>query len=716
MTTTTSKSVLPSHFGLWLLWLARGVWWLSVIGTGMVFVAVLCWVFPYSLPCEQIPERAAGCPTTTAWLSSLGVSILAVQVFQTLTVFMTGASWFLVGVLIFAHAGKRIELILLSLTFCVGWTSDITNINVLGVVEFNLLRADWWVWQIFGYGWFVLLIDWLKFVAMGTVAILPLVLPNGYFAFKWTRWFAVVWLVLVFPASFDSLRLMPFSYATWSAPIPELIMLIVPLAGIVALIQRWRSTDLEQRQWLREIAPPGIALAAAYLLLSYVQYFVLPKPFQGDTIERVVQAWAQNGIQVLCAVWFAFMVGFGLLRRNLFGIQTVLNRALVFSSLSALIALTFALTVYFISRALPTNDFFTIVLASVVVALLLQPIRNAVQRSVNRLLYGERDNPYLILTNLNTRLQFSSSAQETLNELTSTISKAFQLPLVAIGISTNDGYTAEATRGTALGIPIRLPVLARDEALGWLEVSPRSSTEVLSKSDLQQLKHIAGQVGMTALYWREAHQAQLARERLVTTREEERLRLRQDLHDGLGPSLASIYQRLEAANALLERSPSEARVLIAQAQARVKSSVEDVRQIVYALRPPILDQFGLVAALQENAANLGLKCQFITPHPMPGLAAAVEIAAYKIVLEALNNTAKHSNSSQCTISFTLEHLFMRLEILDFGQGLPETMRYGIGLHSMRQRCEELGGRFEIKNHARGTQISAWLPLTLQGGT
>jgi signal transduction histidine kinase len=213
---------------------------------------------------------------------------------------------------------------------------------------------------------------------------------------------------------------------------------------------------------------------------------------------------------------------------------------------------------------------------------------------------------------------------------------------------------------------------------------------------------------------------QRSRERLVSAREEERRRLRRDLHDGLGPQLASLVLKLETARNRMADDP-QAAALLTDLSARTQEAVADIRRLVYALRPPALDELGLIMALREGATQYnqqginGLNITFDAPDKLPPLPAAVEVAAYRIAQEALTNVVQHANARICLIRLRLDESarLLCLEVRDDGKGLPIKRPAGIGLNSMRERAEELGGALTITSLSTGgTLLSARLPCRL----
>lgn len=214
------------------------------------------------------------------------------------------------------------------------------------------------------------------------------------------------------------------------------------------------------------------------------------------------------------------------------------------------------------------------------------------------------------------------------------------------------------------------------------------------------------------------HQLQQAHQRLVTAVEEERRRLRRDLHDGLGPALASLGLKLAAAKQLLRRDPDSVESLLSQMIAQNQEMVSDVRRLVYGLRPPVLDERGLAEAIRAHVLHGqsgGLQIEVgELPDGLPPLPAAVEVAAYRIALEALTNVIRHAQAGHCVVRFAQigngHASALQIEIIDDGIGLPRELRAGVGLRSMRERAEELGGTLVGKPMPRGTRILATLPL------
>jgi signal transduction histidine kinase len=329
-------------------------------------------------------------------------------------------------------------------------------------------------------------------------------------------------------------------------------------------------------------------------------------------------------------------------------------------------------------------------------------------------MYGERDDPYHALSRLGNRLESTFAPDKVLSTIVETVAQALKLPYVAIALVVADEYEIATEFGQPVKDPLILPLTYQAETIGQLICGPRSPGEPFNAAERLLLEDMAHQAGVAVHAVRLAADLQRSRERLVTAREEERRRLRRDLHDGLGPELASLILKLQAARNLIDRDPNAADTMLAELKTQVQEAIADIRRLVYDLRPPALDELGLIPAVRETAASHnmagGLRVEVEGPDAMPPLPAAVEVAAYRIAQEALHNVATHSSADRCVVRFTLKDA-LELEVLDNGVGPPDSLRAGVGLTSMRERASELGGSFEFEPIVEGgARVYARLPL------
>jgi signal transduction histidine kinase len=403
-------------------------------------------------------------------------------------------------------------------------------------------------------------------------------------------------------------------------------------------------------------------------------------------------------------------------RYRLFDINLLINRTLVYGALTATVVGIYALVVGYLGLLFEeeTGNLAIALLVTGLIAVLLQPLRRRLQQGVNRLMYGERDDPYAVLARLGKRLEATLAPEAVLPTIVDTVAQALKLPYVAITMKQGSEFVLAAVHGSPAGDPLTLPLIYQGVTIGQLLVVPRAAGEPFSPADWRLLEGIARQAGVAAQGVCLTADLQRSRELLVAAREEERRRLQRDLHDGLGPGLASFTLKLDAAHNLLTHNPSAASALLLELRAQTQAIIVDIRRLVYDLRPLALDQLGLVSAIREYAASYDnlkdLRISVEVAENLPPLPAAVEAVAYRITQEALTNVARHAQACTCTIGLRLDDT-LHLEICDDGIGLPPEVRAGVGINSMQERAAELGGTCVVEPlPTGGTCVLARLPL------
>jgi signal transduction histidine kinase len=558
--------------------------------------------------------------------------------------------------------------------------------------------------------------------APGLAASFPLTLllfPTGRLPSP--RWRPLLWLILAGLA----LAVVPMAVAAWPLKGPALVsddlwtedvirgavvtlqragvalLGACVLASVVSVGLRFRRSVGVEREQLKWLVYAGVLTFVVLVTASPASPLELPE--------------AVSALAPLCLPSIPVAVGIAVLRYRLFDIDLVINRTLVYGSLTACVVTIYVVVVGYLGALFSTGGNVVISLvATGVVAVLFQPLRERLQRAVNRLTYGERDEPYAVLSRLGQRLEAALDPRAVLPTIAQTVAQALKIPHAAIELRRGGGFETTAEYGTPSGEPLVLALTYQNETVGRLVLSPRTKGESFTRSDLRLLEDLARQVGVAAHAVRLTADLQRSRERLVTAREEERRRLRRDLHDGVGPQLAALTLKIETARNLLSGDPS-ADALLSDLAKRARDAVADVRRAVHALRPPTLDELGLVPALRETAAQYegnGPRISVEAPEPMPPLPAAVEVAAYRVAQEALTNVVRHAGASRCVVRFDLDERagLLRLEVIDDGRGIGEDRGVGVGLSSMRERVEELGGTCAVEPvPTGGTRVRAELP-------
>jgi signal transduction histidine kinase len=264
--------------------------------------------------------------------------------------------------------------------------------------------------------------------------------------------------------------------------------------------------------------------------------------------------------------------------------------------------------------------------------------------------------------------------------------------------------------GAPHGPQLSLPVAYRDEAVGRLVLCRADLTE----RDQRLLGDLVRQAAQAARASELSADLQRIRARLVTAREEERRRIRRDLHDGLGPSLGAVALRIETARNLAATAPAESDRILEQTAAEVSVVLADVRRLVHDLRPPALDELGVLRAVEQQADRVragGLQIVVTGDDALGSLPAAVEVAAYRIVSEALANVVRHAAATHCEIMLGVRGRTLEITVRDDGRGIGHDVEAGVGMLSLRERAAELGGDCQVTcPPGGGTLVSARLPL------
>lgn len=546
---------------------------------------------------------------------------------------------------------------------------------------------------------------------LGWVFLLPVFLftfPNGRFVTSWTRWLLVAFMVVAvlgtaLEAYFPELADWPGQQVLWFSTM---------LTGIATQVYRYRRvSDAVQRQQTKWVVF-GLVVAALGIAILAAALSQMNEPGLPTLLGRLLEMTVVNSVFSIVAL----TIGYSVLRYRLWDIDIIINRALIWGLLSGLTISIYALIVGALGTLFQSRGTFLVsMLAAGSIAVLFHPLRQRVQRGVNRLMYGDRDEPYFVLSQLGQRLQATLAPEAVLPTIVETVAQTLKLPYVAVRLNEGDNHRVTVSTGEPVANPLVVPLTYQGDVIGQLICGPRSSSEPFNREEQRLLADIAYQAGMALEAVQSNADLQRSRERLVTAREEERRRIRRDLHDGLGPALASQTLKIGSARALLNRDPQAADALLQQLETDSKAALKDVRRLVYNLRPPALDEIGLLRAIQQDApSHQGLDITFDLPSQLPELSAAVEVAVYRIVQEALANVVHHAQGSHALVRLDTGAALC-LTVEDNGQGLPAGYRSGVGLNSMRERAEELGGTFRINSTpGAGTTVEVRLPLRGQG--
>ena len=467
---------------------------------------------------------------------------------------------------------------------------------------------------------------------------------------------------------------------------------VIPAAVVVVRHHRARGLDRDRMRWL------------LWAVLVEVMLGVL---------EVTVGTFGLGDVYFALYVLVpAVAVTIGLTRPRLIVIDDLLGATLLNGLVAALIIAVdlavLALVDALVGDALDQRQVVVIVL--LLAAVLYGPLRHLLGRRVRRLVLGTRDDPYDVMSGLAGHLERVEDPGEQLSAIADAVANAFGVRYVRVEVDRVRGGRLVATQGVEPDETRVLPITYRDDEVGRLVLPARGVRSRLIRRDQGLLGDLVRQAATAVRSAQLADELQDSREQLVLAREEERRRIRRDLHDGLGPALSGVVFQLESARLLAPTDPSAVAESLTVTREHVQEVVADVRRLVHDLRPPALDDLGLVGAIRQHAVSADVAVE-VEAAAVATFPAAVEVAAYRIVSEALTNVTRHAKAERCTVRLTVTDAELVVEVVDDGIGIEPSAEVGVGLVSLRERAAELGGRSEVVCPPEGgTIVRAWLPM------
>ncbi|WP_130290705.1 sensor histidine kinase [Pseudonocardia sediminis] len=547
-------------------------------------------------------------------------------------------------------------------------------------------------------------LTWVPFLAL--VTLLPLWFPDGRLPGPFWRaadgWvlgllIGVEALSVVEPRVALGLAPNPlFAGPAWVTPAVDTLTAVAVFSGLLlclpgAVLRHVRAGPVGrvQQRWFLL----AVALVTASLFV--------PGPPISDVVTGVA----------LCLV--ALAITAAVLRHRLYDIDVVVHRALVYTTLTVTGVLLFLGVVALVGLVLPDG---AALVGAAVVAVTFAPLRERLQRMARRLLYGDGDDPYAALTRLATRLERNLEPEDVPAVALAEVIAALRVPHAAVLVSGARLAEAGTVPSDGRGAET-IPLAHQGEHVGDLEVTRRGPSEPLTGRDRALLADLARPLGAVLHAAALRTQLRRSREALVVALERERSRLHRDLHDGIGPSLAALVLGLDAIAHAARGDGAALAVpeLAGELKSDVRVVIADLRRVVDELRPPALDELGLAGALDRHLATYRsvpgrTRIRLHPPGPLDGLSAAVEVAAYRIVAEAVTNAVRHSGASTCEVRIALEDRLV-VEVVDDGRGIPSPEPAGTGLPSLRERASALGGECVVSRRDRGgTRVRAALPV------
>ncbi len=548
------------------------------------------------------------------------------------------------------------------------------------------------IWTVVGVSW--------KLTMLQLGVLLPLLYPDG--RLPSTRWRPLIWFTVAV-MTLDTLRAqflpmqLPYRLSFgWRAQIAlEQLSGAAMIVAFVSLAVRFRRASSEER---RQILWPLLAMAA--VIIPWV-------------IGNPVWWLTSFTIPLIPAA-----ITFSVLRHRLYGIDTLITRTLVGAGLVGVIGGVYVAAGAASSLFLSDVDRIGGLFAALCAGAFFHPLRRVLQRGADNLLYGSKGDPVALAEGLRRRLQRTDPT----GGLTATLEVLREgLAVTGVAVRIRDATPGEVTVGELREVVRDVALVWHGEPVGNLLIGPPGARRLPAAHNGRVIASVAK---LTPYVADAAHAVRLvgalrrSRERIVATREEERRRLRRDLHDGLGQSLSGMAMSINMARHSLRTSPEAAERILSELRSGMDTVTSDIRHLVYGLRPPALDDLGLARAIEEMA---GPGTAVEVSGELAGLPAAVEVAAYRIVQEALTNVRRHAGAEKVLVA--LERVSseagerLNVRVSDDGVGVAAGRRSGVGLASMRERAAELGGTCMITSPPEGgTVVEAVLPLNLNVGT
>lgn len=448
----------------------------------------------------------------------------------------------------------------------------------------------------------------------------------------------------------------------------------------------------------------GASLGMGLFLLNYVGFF-----FAESSVSPMGQLL--SGLSQLSFPLIGISLAVAVLRYSLFGIDRLVNRSLVYGGLTLTVVTIYVLVVGYLGYLFQTEANLTIsLIATGVVAVLFDRLRGLLQRGVNRLMYGHRDEPYQLLTRLGQQLERGQDAAAALPLIAETVAQALKLPYTAVCL--NMTSQPLASYGIPQGAVRRFPLIVGGATIGDLVVGLRSPEEPLTLPDQRLLTDMSRQLAPAIQAVQLAADLERARLRIVTERGDARRQLGSDLHDRVGHQLAGLTRQVDRVMADLSPDAANARQSLSEVSQSITAVSANVRLLAHQLFPPELELLGLVGALREHAETRSGLLVLIDAPAQLALPTAVETAVYTIALEAITNAEKHASATSCTVRLTLlpETAVIALDVCDDGCGLPILIHRGLGLLSMQARAVEVGGSCTFEqNVGGGTAVRVRIP-------
>jgi signal transduction histidine kinase len=579
-----------------------------------------------------------------------------------------------------------------------------------------------------------------------------------------SRWWPVVWLAVVFAATMalsSALHPGPLSdpmrskgYVSYNfgflnptgisgserfLSIPDTLarmgsyfLIVIAATGLVIRLRRSTGEERQQLKW--------IAYVGSAILLDVITFIALDTSGQ----HRLADV-AFTVLILLILVGIPAAAGIAILKYRLYDIDIVINKTLLFGAMAAFITVVYVAIVVGLGNLVGMGgkpNLGLSILATALVAIAFEPVRERVQRIANRLVYGKRATPYEVLSQFSHHVAGVYSSEEVLPRMARVLAEGTGAVRADVWIRLGDEIATAASwppgKGPAPapvditgqmlpavpGLSRIVPVRHQGELLGALSTNKRPG-EALTPIEEKLLADLASQAGIVLQSVRlsaelqarlteisqQAGDLRASRQRIVAAQDAERRRLERNIHDGAQQNLVALTVKLRLATNLAKRDPERARVSVKALEAESDQALETLRALASGIYPPLLREHGLAAAVRAEAEKMPVRATVRADH-LDRYAPDVEAAVYFVCLEALQNVTKHARASRVEIDIHSVSGELLFEVIDDGAGFDVAKdARGSGLRNMIDRIEGIGGRLQIRSAARqGTTVTGTVPV------
>ncbi|MFL5799336.1 MAG: histidine kinase [Actinomycetota bacterium] len=588
--------------------------------------------------------------------------------------------------------------------------------------------------------------DWAAWAFMISIELtyMPLLLllllfPHGRLLSR--RWRPIAWGVVIvslvgaaatgisdvnfsasgnFPKLRDPVQLLPRSAVSPVYGVYQGIVVVLFLLAAASLVLRFRRSRGEERQQLKWIAFAGALAAVGLAVLA-----TLPLG-----IEPVVAF-------VALVPLIAVAAGIAILKYRLYDIDVVINKTIVYGALAGFITGVYVAIVVGVGSLVGKTGRPNVplsILATAVVAVAFQPVRERVQHLANRLVYGVRATPYEVLSEFSERMAGTYAAEELLPRMARTLAEGTGAERAEVWLRVGDELRLDAAwpeddvhrarialadedPGEVPGANRTVEVRHRGELLGVLAVAKRPG-EPLTTTEDKLLADLASQaglvlrnVGLTEELLARLDELKASRQRLVAAQDEERRRLERNIHDGAQQQLVALAIKIRLAESMLDKDVERTRAMLDQARAQTQGAIDDLRDLARGIYPPLLADRGLAAALEAQGRKSAVPVE-VTANAIGRFPQEVEAAVYFCVLEALQNVAKYAHATRAWIEISNGAGRLEFRVRDDGTGFDvASVPRGSGLQNMADRLAALDGSVEIDSApGRGATVIGHIPI------